>query len=110
MSQRTEVISLLKTATNPSSPSQVAVGTTAAQILAANPSSKRVIVQNTGITTIKLVLGTGTPTQTDYHVALAPGTAADDGKGGSYIDELWTGAIQAISSGAGGTLVLLEMT
>lgn len=90
-------------------PAQTSVGTTAAQILAANSSRKRLVVQNTGTTIVKIVFGAGTPTQTAYHLALAACVAADDGKGGTYLDD-WTGAVQAISSAASGTVVITEMT
>lgn len=89
---------------------QTTIGTTAAQILAANARRKGLIVQNTGTTVIKIVLGSGTPTQTVYHVALGACTAADDGKGGAYFDSSWIGPVQGISSGAGGTFVLTEIT
>lgn len=89
---------------------QTAVGTTAVQILAANTSRKRVMVQNTGTTIIKISLSSTDPTQTVYHLAIAPGSIADDGKGGVYIDEMWQGVVKAISSGAGGTVSVVELT
>lgn len=89
---------------------QTSIGTTAATILAANEARRSVIIQNTGTTTIKLLFGTGTPTQTVYHVALKACGIADDGSGGVYSDDAWRGAIRAISSGAGGTLVITEFT
>jgi len=93
-----------------SAPAQTAQSTTAAIILAANSTRKRLIVQNTGTTIIKLSLGGTNPTATAYHVALQACAAADDGTGGSYIDESWTGVVRAISSAAGGTLVVTELT
>jgi hypothetical protein len=69
---------------------------------------KGLIIQNTGTTIIRLVLGTGTPSQTVYHVALKACSAADDGSGGVYVDDSWIGAIQAISSAASGTMVICE--
>lgn len=104
-----DVTRLPKSSTS-SAPAQTAQGTTSGQILASNTARKRAMIQNTGTTTIKLNLGATTVTQTAYHVALAAGATADDGKGGTYIDEMWTGAIQAISSAAGGTLVVTELT
>ena len=90
-------------------PAQTAVGTAEGQILASNSSRKRLMVQNTGTTVVKLAFGNA-PTQTAYHVALLAGTAADDGTGGSYLDEVWTGTVRAISSAAGGTCVVSEYT
>ena len=92
-----------------STAAQTAVGTTAGQILAALSTRKEVIIQNTGTTIIKLILGAGTPTQTVYHVGLKAASAADDGTGGTFVSDLWTGAIQAISSAAGGTCVVTEI-
>lgn len=103
-------IASLPTSSTSSAPAQTAQGITSAQILASNTSRKRVMIQNTGTTIIKLNLGATTVTQTAYHVALQANSAADAGDGGAYIDEMWTGAIQAISSAAGGTLVVTELT
>lgn len=104
-----DVVSL-PTSSTTTAPAQSAVGTVAGQLLASNASRKRAMMQNTGTTVIKIALGATDPTQTAYHVALAPGAATDDGKGGVYIDEMWTGRIAAISSAAGGTVVVTELT
>ena len=89
---------------------QTSVSGTAGQILAANADRKGLVIQNTGTTTIYLLLGSGTPTTTVYHVALKAAASADDGSGGAYLDDAWTGAVQAVGSGAGGTLVITEIT
>lgn len=91
-----------------STAAQTAQSDTAAIVLAANAKRKGVIIQNTGTTIIKLTFGAVVPTQTAYHVALAACTGADDGKGGIYVDDSWVGVINAISSAAGGTLVITE--
>lgn len=88
---------------------QTSVGTTADEILFGNEKRKRFMVQNTGTTVIKLGLGR-TPTATAYHVALKACASADDGSGGMYIDEMWRGDVTAISSAAGGTCVVTELT
>lgn len=88
---------------------QGSISTTAAQAVARRTARREVIIQNTGTTVLKLVLGTGTPTQTVYHVVLKAGTAADDGTGGVFISDTWIGAIQIISSASGGTYVLTEV-
>ena len=93
-----------------STAAQVSVGVAAGQILAADANRKGLLITNTGTTTLYLVLGSGTPTTTVYHVVLRPCTAANDGQGGAYIDDSWVGAVQAVGSGAGGTLVILEFT
>lgn len=92
-----------------SAPAQTAVGTDAGQILAANASRKRCIVQNTGLTKVKIAFGQ-TPTATAYHYCLAACSAADAGDGGGWMDDMWTGAVSAISSSAGGTVVVTEFT
>lgn len=103
-------VATLPTHSTVTTAAQSSVGTTAGELLDANSSRKRFMVQNTGTTVIKLVLGSGTPTQTAYHVALSAGIAADDGKGAVYVDDSWTGAVQAISSAASGTCVVTEVT
>lgn len=91
-------------------PTQTVVGTVAAQILASNAARKGFIVQNVGTTIIKLVLGAVSPTQTAYTRALPACGVANDGSSPAWEDELWTGAIQAISSATGGLLVVTELT
>ncbi len=98
------------TSNTASAAAQTTVGTTAGQVLAANSNRKRMIFQNVGTTVIKLVLGAGTPTQTAFHRALPAGGTADDGSSPVYSDDMWTGAVQAISSAAGGLLVVTELT
>ena len=88
---------------------QTSVGMAAGQIVSPDEDRKGVIIQNTGTTVIKLVLGSGTPTQTVYHMALGACAGANDGTGGIYVDDSWTDAIQAISSGAGGTIAITEI-
>lgn len=89
---------------------QTSVGAVAGQILAANDDRRGLTIQNTGTTTIYLVFGSGTPTTSVYHVALAAGASANDGLGGLWTDDAWIGAVQAIGSAGGGTVVILEIT
>jgi hypothetical protein len=92
-----------------SSPAQTSVGTSSSSILASNSARKEVIVVNTGTTILYLGLGQ-TPTTSAYHVALSPCATANDGTGGTYVSDLWKGAINAIGSGSGGTCVVTELT
>jgi hypothetical protein len=92
-----------------SSPSQQTIGTSSGSILTSNASRKEVIVVNTGTTIIYLGLGQ-TPTNTAYHIALPACTAANDGTGGTYVSDLFTGQINAISSAASGTVCVTELT
>ena len=93
-------------------PAQTSVGTTAGLILAANAAAKGRRIKNTGTTVIKLGFGTN-PTQTAYHMDLSACGNANDGAGGVWDGTiggcLYTGAIDAISSLAGGTCVITEL-
>lgn len=91
-----------------SAPAQTSVSDTAGLVLSANQKRKGFTVQNTGTTIIKLAFGSTNPTQTVYHVALAACTGADDGLGGLYVDDAFVGEVRAISSAAGGTMVIAE--
>ena len=97
-------------ATVASTPTQIAQDTTADIVIASNADRRGFSVQNTGTTVIKLAFGSTDPTQTAYHVALKACAEADDGTGGYYADDQWSGDVRAISSGASGTLVALEIT
>ena len=94
-------------------PAQQTVGAVAGQVLAATASRKGCAVQNTGTTRIFLALG-ATPTVSAYHVALPACGSANDGSSerwdGTISGVLWQGAVSAISSGAGGTVVVTELT
>lgn len=89
---------------------QTTISTTAITLLNANSSRKRLRIQNLGTTVIKVILGAGTPSQTVYHLALAACGQTNDGSSVSYIDDMWTGAVQAISSAAGGLVSVTELT
>lgn len=94
-------------------PSQTTLGTSPATALAANGSRKGFIVQNQGTTVIKVLLGVGTPTQSNYTVALPAGGTANDGSSAPWYGPqgiTWTGAIQWISSAAGGLCEVVELT
>lgn len=93
-----------------STPAQTSVGAGAGQVLAANGGRKGLIIQNTGATIIYLTLGASTPTTAVYHIALKACAVHDDGTGGVYNDDAWCGAVQAIGSAGGGTLVIAEIS
>lgn len=92
-----------------SSPLQQAVGTSSVNLLSANAARREVIVVNTGTTVLYLGLGQ-TPTNTAYHVALKACGSANDGTGGVYISDLFSGQINAIGSAVSGTVVVCELT
>ena len=96
-----------------SAPAQQAVGVVAGSILAANASRKGCAVQNTGTSRIYLGLGAN-PTTSNYHIALPAGGSANDGSSerwdGTISGVRWLGAVNAISSAAGGTVVVTELT
>ena len=93
-----------------STPAQTTIGAAAATVLLPNPLRKCLIIQNTGTTILKINLGTASPTSTVYHFALPACGTANDGTGGSYIDDCWVGAVSMISSAGGGTFVLTEVS
>lgn len=93
-----------------SAPAQTSVGTMAGEVLALNLGRRGLIIQNTGTTIIYLVLGSSTPTTSVYHIALKACSITDDGNGGIYNDDAWVGAVQAIGSDSGGTIVITEVS
>ena len=92
-------------------PAQGSISTTAGTALADNPGfiGTRTI-QNTGATVLKITLGSTVPTQTVYHYALAACTTGDDGKGGAWFSDTWSGPVQIISDAVGGTYVAAEIS
>jgi hypothetical protein len=93
-----------------SAPAQTIVGTSAGQLLAANPNRKRLSIQNVGTTRIYLNFGDVNPTANAFHVALPAGGSTGDGSSPVFQDIMWTGAIQAISSAPGGLVAVAELT
>jgi hypothetical protein len=88
---------------------QTNVGNAAGQIIGTNRARRGFIVQNTGTTILYLLLGTGVPTTSVYHVALKACSVANDGLGGIYSDDSWVGPVQAIGSAPAGTCVITEI-
>jgi len=99
---------LAATSSTSSVPAQAAITAISSTVLAANASRKEVTVVNTGTTVIYLGLGQ-TPTPTSYHVALSACSTANDGTGGTYISDLWVGAVNAICA-TSGTVCVTELT
>lgn len=95
-------------ATSANAPSAQSVSTSSGQILASNSSRKQFLVVNTGVNAVYLGLGQ-TPTATAYHVALSPCLTANDGTGGTFLSNLWTGAINAIAAAAS-TVTVMELS
>jgi hypothetical protein len=82
--------------------SSVAPGT---QIVAANPARTGLTIGNsTGGRIIYLRLGATAPTTTRYVVALAAGASYE------LAYPAYTGAIQALASGAGASVLVQELT
>lgn len=92
-----------------STPAQTSLGATAALVLAANSKRRGLIIQNTSTKILKFNLGASVPTQTVYQVCLKACDAADDGTGGTYIDDFWQGDVTAIFNAADGTFVITEI-
>ena len=90
-------------------PARTAVSDTAGVVATAKTGRMLIRIQNTGATTIYLNFSTTLPTATVYHVALSRGTGADDGSGGAISLDAWSGSVTALSSAAGGTMVITEV-
>jgi hypothetical protein len=95
--------------TTASAPAQQTVGTSSVSVLASNTARKQCQIVNTGTAVVYLGLGQ-TPTSTAYHVALSGCTTANDGTGGTYLTDLWKGAVNAIGITSSGTIVVTELT
>jgi hypothetical protein len=67
------------------------------------------MLQNVGTTRIYVAFG-ATPTTSNYHFALPAGGSQNDGSSPVYLDTLWLGDVQAISSAAGGLLQITEFS
>jgi hypothetical protein len=96
---------------------QVLISDTIPQVLAqANLNRSEMIIQNTGTTVIYLIFGIapGGPANATqgirYHVALAPGAAAHDGTGATWVSDLWKGQVSAFAAVGGGQLAISEFT
>lgn len=87
----------------------ISVGAVSVVLLTANSNRKELTIVNTGTTVLFLGLGQ-TPTTTAYHIALSACTGANDGTGGTYISDIWKGAVNAIGSAGGGTSCVTELT
>lgn len=89
-------------------PAQTAVSDTAG--IVSYPKQRMLFrAQNAGTTIMYLNLSSTLPTATVYQVALAACTVANNGTGGVFEIEGWAGPVSALSSAAGGFLVLTEV-
>lgn len=103
-------ISTPPTSNTSSAVAQTTLGTTNAQALAANSGRKGFTVQNCGLTVIKITLGAAAATQANYTFSLPACGNQNDGSSPIYSNFLWTGAVQWISSAAGGLVTIAEFT
>ncbi len=86
------------------------VATVAIQVLGPNPSRKGLMLQNSGKTNIKFMLGSGPLSQSNFTQSLPFGSNNYDGSSRPYVDYVWQGPVQAISDGTGGILAVTELT
>lgn len=86
------------------------VGTSPVTLLAANLNRKKFILQNVGTNNIWILFGAGTPSSSNYHIALTPGGTSNDGSSPPYIDVMWQDQVRAVASGAGGSVAVSEFT
>jgi hypothetical protein len=86
-----------------------AVTSTSSAVLAANAARREVMITNTDVVAVYVGLGQ-TPSATAYHVVLAPCAVAHDGSGGSFVSDVFTGAINAIAASTTGHVAIVELT
>lgn len=82
---------------------------TSATVLADNPNRRRFMLQNVSMSPVYVKLGTGC-SAADYSFVLQAGTADADGKGGTYLDDGYTGPVSALAaSGTNRKLAVTEL-
>lgn len=82
---------------------------TSVTVLAANLDRKKFLLQNVSVVPIYVKLGLAA-SASDYSFVLQGGTADADGKGGTYWDDSYTGAISAVAaSGTARKLAVVEL-
>lgn len=90
-------------------PALTSIGTVASLISPKKPGRVLIRVQNTGTTVLYVNLSETVPTATVYHAALGGCGSANDGTGGVFEVDAWSGPVSALSSASGGTAVLTEI-
>lgn len=98
----------LSRASSISTASPTAVGTTSAQLVAANANRRELYIQNVGTADIYLELGDLSASTSNYHIALKAASAADKADGGYVWLDRYTGAVQAIAGASGGKVSFYE--
>lgn len=86
----------------------VTVGQSSVQALAANPNRKRALVVNTGASTLYVREGDTAASAETYTYPLAACGQANDGTGGRYESDLWTGAVQVFGTASGAACMVSE--
>lgn len=91
--------------------SQVTVDA-AVQVLASNGVRKKLVLQNLSTQPVYVLLTADSAlavSGTVFSFILQGGTAANDGKGGTFIDDMWTGYVKAIAAaGTGNKVSVIE--
>jgi hypothetical protein len=82
---------------------------TSTEVLAANPNRKKVILQNVGTVPIYVFLGDADASSTNYSFVLQAGPVEADGRGGAFVDEVYSGAIRVLGASAGAKISVVEM-
>lgn len=95
--------------TTAGAPANTAVTSTSSAILAANTARREVMITNTDVVAVYIAFGQ-TPTATAYHIVLRPCTVAHDGSGGSFVSDIFKGAINAITASTSGHVSVVELT
>jgi hypothetical protein len=109
LSSDTAIVVTTNGSTTAGAPANTAVTSTSSAVLAANVARREALITNTDTVVVYVGLGQ-VPTATAYHVALRPCTVAHDGTGGSFVTDIWKGAINAIVASTTGHIAIAELT
>lgn len=87
----------------------VPIDTEIVQLALPNSSRKRMIIVNTGSTTIYIGYNSGVNASSYVYALPAVISSPNDGTGGLAIDEMWQGSVFAVSSSSGGSVNFTEL-
>jgi len=78
------------------------IGTGSIQAIVANSNRKKLILQNIGTTRLYVLFGSGTASSSNFTFILPAGGSSLDGSSPIYVDTIWQGSVQWVSSSIGG--------
>lgn len=86
----------------------VTVSATPTLVAAENTNRLQITIQNNGLNPCLIKYG-NTLSISDYNVSLSPCSSVRDGRGGGIFDNVWTGAIYAMTESGTTTLSITEI-